>query len=150
MAKIEVGIDRSMLDPARQNEMLAVHNADPSKKYRWIIDNDLSLRRRIEGQGWEFEHSKPGSGKLTVGTDPRMPRRSVPDDSIHVGDLVLVSMPKERFAKRFTAPVEELNRRRMQTVSAQLHNDARRVGVRSYEEHHENSSMKTWSDPDKE
>jgi len=96
----------------------------PDKEYYWARSTNPTQPGSVE---WESMQRK-----FQTCTDPNIKaigRR--PDGTYQIGDAILMERPKE-IAEKERRAIEEMERRRLRKVEDELHEAARRAGVRIY------------------
>lgn len=116
-------------------DTLGITGRDPNKAYRWLRKQDTNIAM-AEHRGWEINRGgkersvlSPHSGVQRKGTDV--------DSTVSVGDLVLASMPRERY-EQLQKENQDRIRRRTAGAASQFHSsavDPIRGERLSYEEH---------------
>lgn len=90
-------------------DMIRVKEPDPKKRYAWVRENDADIQK-FQALGYSIE-TEEGKGEHATGDNRR-----------RVGDVVLMSVPRERYEliesvrseqkrKRLTSPVKEYKER---------------------------------------
>ena len=99
-----------------------VDGADPNFHYRWLNTHKQNLESK-KIRGWEI-----------VTGDKKIKSLAESPDSTHaVGDLILARMPKSKYDE-MQAQKREMGDRRRKIYKEKFQEEARRAGVKSFDE----------------
>lgn len=97
---------------------------DPEKEYYWARNTNPTQPGSVE---WETMHRK-----FEVCNDPKIKAIGKrPDGTYQVGDAILMQRSKA-VAEKERKAIEDMERRRMRKIEDELHEAARRAGVKIY------------------
>jgi hypothetical protein len=97
---------------------------DPNRHYRWTRGDRVNLRKM---QGYEVETNREGGPKTIAPAD------DVADGTIRMGDLVLMSCPRDQRVERVHT-LHKLNQSRIGIASQTTKDMARQIGVKIKDE----------------
>lgn len=97
---------------ANQLEVAEKQNLSPQVKGRWVTNRpDISSRRRFEG----YSPVKDASGQ-----------------EVHVGDAVLMAMPRRKYEETIQKPLKARKQYRKEAISGQFHAAGKQLGVETF------------------
>jgi len=100
-----------------ERNQFAVHDADPTKVYRWVNTNERVLIGRMN-EGWkvsEKDQITPEARKVLMNVVGQSTQSPDGGKTMRVGDLILMEMPKELHKENIVRRNEQ--RRERQKVS---------------------------------
>lgn len=144
-----MGIEFVRDEADKQFDALALKNADPAKKYRFVRKKDIQMAR-AQFQGYEVVDTTIDKARSVLNDGTQVKKGSDVTTTVEVADMILMSQPKEKF--------EERVRRRDRKIERQISGHSRdavdemnRIGqgkVRAYQENTESRGMKSVDEVD--
>lgn len=120
-------------------------NEDPNKKYRWARKKDINVARH-QFNGYEVVDKKTDNVRSVLDETTRMKKPEDTTTSIEVSDMILMSIPKDRYEQILKQRSEKIHRT-TRGVAATFKAEVGRIAGpgNAYEEHTDNNAMRGMS-----
>lgn len=141
----EVRITRDEAD-RQQFDALALRNKDPNKQYRWARKKDINIARH-KFHGYSVVDSTTDQVRSVLDDSTRMKKGEDVSTAIEASDMILMSIPKEKYEQLIRERNEKI-KRHTRGVSSTFKSEVSRIagpGI-AYEEHSDNNEMRGMSD----
>lgn len=137
-----MGIEFVRDEADKQFDALALKNAKPDKRYRFVRKKDIQMAR-AKFNGYEVVDRSVDNVESVLDDGTRMKKGSDLTTSVEVGDMILMSQPREKFEERMGRRQRKIDREAADhsknAVAAM--NAEGRGKVRAYEDNTESRGM---------
>ena len=144
-----MGIEFIRDERDKQFDALALKNADPNKRYRFVRKKDINIAK-AKFNGYEVVDGSSDQVRSVLDDSTRVKKGSDTTTAIEVGDMVLMSQPMEKHEERMRRRSAKISREEKSSGHDAVNEMNRQGGgqVRAFEDNTESRGMKSVEEGD--
>lgn len=144
-----MGIEFVRDERDKQFDALALKDADPNKRYRFVRKKDINIAK-AKFNGYDMVDSSSDKVRSVLDDSTQVKKGSDVTTAIEVGDMVLMSQPMEKHEERMKRRNAKIQREEKSSGHDAVNEMNRQGGgqIRAFEDNSESRGMKSVEESD--